>query len=72
MLQKMKADIPDMMETIAAGSFKEVGGWLTENVHRYGDLHDPADLIKKITGRSLTYDPFLEYLEGKYSELYGF
>jgi carboxypeptidase Taq len=72
LLDKMKADLPDMMEKIAAGSFKEAGGWLVENVHRHGDLHDPADLIKKITGRSLTYTPFLEYLEDKFSQLYGF
>ena len=72
MLEKMAVDIPDYKDHIAKGSFEEVKGWLVDNVHKYGNLYDPADLIKMITGDELSIEPFLDYLDDKYSKLYGY
>jgi carboxypeptidase Taq len=72
MLEKMAQEIPDYKGYIAKGSFKEIKGWLVENVHKYGNLYDPADLIKVITGDELRITPFLDYLDDKYSRLYGY
>jgi len=72
MLEKMVRDIPDYKEKIAIGSFAEMGAWLTENVHKYGNLYDAADLIKIVTGNGLRIEPFLNYLDEKYSNLYGY
>jgi len=36
------------------------------------DLCDPEDLIKKITRKELDVKPYLDYLNDKYSRLYGF
>lgn len=72
MLEKMEGELPDWRDRVAAGSFSEVKGWLVENVHSYGDLYDPADLIRIITGQDLIIEPFLRYLDGKYSKLYGY
>jgi carboxypeptidase Taq len=49
-----------------------MGAWLTENVHKYGNLYDAADLIKVVTGNGLRIEPFLNYLDEKYSNLYGY
>jgi carboxypeptidase Taq len=72
MLEKMAEDIPIYKEKVAQGCFKEMGSWLVENVHKYGNLYDPADLIKLITGDELRIEPFLNYLDDKYSKLYGY
>lgn len=72
MLEKMAGEIPDYRERIAGGSFTEVGGWLAENVHKMGNLYDPSDLIRLITGNDLSIEPFLGYLDEKYSTLYGY
>ena len=72
LLKKMEGDLPDWRDRIAAGSFAEVKGWLVENVHRHGRLYDPADLIRMITGKDLTVEPFIRYLDDKYSKLYGY
>ncbi|MEM3006039.1 MAG: carboxypeptidase M32 [Candidatus Bathyarchaeia archaeon] len=71
-LKAMERDLPDWRSLISSGSFKEVRSWLTTHVHRYGRLYDPADLIKLVSGSELTIDPFIRYLEEKYSTLYGF
>jgi carboxypeptidase Taq len=72
MLAKIKEDIQDWRSQLARGNLENIKGWLVKNVHRHGDLYEPAELIKKITGKKLDAEPYLEYLEEKYSSLYGF
>ena len=71
-LSRMVKDIPDWREEIAKGSFHRVGEWLTENVHSYGNLYDPADLLRKITGEEINVKHYIDYLNIKFSNLYGF
>jgi len=71
-LARMQKDMPNWRDQIAEGNFHNVKQWLIENVHRYGDLHDPADLIMKITGEEINVKHYLDYLNEKYSKLYGF
>jgi carboxypeptidase Taq len=71
-LARIKEDIQDWRSQLAQGNLKNVKGWLVKNVHSLGNLYDPAELIKKITGKKLDAKPYLEYLEEKYSALYGF
>ena len=72
LLTKIKNDIPDMQYLVAEGNLSKITGWLAENVHIKSNLHDPVELIKKITGNQLDARPYLEYLQEKYAELYGF
>jgi carboxypeptidase Taq len=65
-------DIPDWHRQIADGNLETAKGWLAKNVHSHGDLHDPADLMHRVTGKDLDAEPYLEYLREKYSGLYGF
>ncbi|MCW4035033.1 MAG: carboxypeptidase M32, partial [Candidatus Bathyarchaeota archaeon] len=68
----MQQEIKDWRTQIANGNFAAVKQWLTNNVHSKGNLYNPPDLIKAITGKELGVDPFLDYLNEKYSQLYQF
>jgi len=70
--QKLAGDVPDWRTRISEGSFKEVKQWLTENVYGYGNLYDPEDLVKHVTGKPLQVKPFIGYLNEKFSALYGY
>lgn len=72
LLARLEKDLQDWRDQIARGEFGSVKQWLVKNVHSYGDLYDPPDLIKMITGKELTVDPYLNYLQDKYSKLYDF
>ncbi|MFQ6068453.1 MAG: carboxypeptidase M32 [Candidatus Bathyarchaeia archaeon] len=72
LLAKLEKDMPNWKDQIANGNFHDVKKWLTENVHHYGNLYDPAILIKKITGEEINVKPYLEYLNKKYSWIYGY
>jgi carboxypeptidase Taq len=65
-------DLPNWRNQLAQGKLQNIKAWLNKNVHSLGDLYDPADLIKKITGKNLDAEPYMQYLQEKYSSLYGF
>ncbi len=66
MMQKARADLPELPRRIGGGEFAPLLGWLRENVHRYGMTFRAADLIRHITGRELTDKAFVEYLRAKF------
>jgi carboxypeptidase Taq len=71
-LAQMEKELADWREQVSKGNFRLIKNWLVNNVHKYGDLYDPVDLIKKITGMELNVKPYVSYLEEKYSKLYNF
>jgi carboxypeptidase Taq len=72
MLTKVQQDIPDWGRQLADGKLEAIKSWLVKNVQSRGNLYDPAELMKTITGKELDAGPYLKYLKEKYSELYGF
>jgi carboxypeptidase Taq len=71
-LSHMYRVIPDWKNQIATGKFGKIKKWLTDEIYSYGNLYDPNDLMMKITDEEINIDYYLEYLNTKYSELYGF
>ncbi|MHA1613289.1 MAG: carboxypeptidase M32 [Candidatus Thorarchaeota archaeon] len=71
-LEKIAKDEPNWLAEVEKGNTKPAIDWLKQNVHHYSSLYDPADLVKKITGKETTAGPYLNYLENKYSDLLGF
>jgi carboxypeptidase Taq len=69
--KKLRRDLPDVEQAIVRGDFKDLHVWLREKIYAWGHRPDPGELLMKITGERLSVIPFLEYLESKYTELYG-
>jgi carboxypeptidase Taq len=69
--KKLREDLPDVDASIAGGKFGDIQAWLREKIHRWGSRLDPAELLRAVTGESLSIHPFLDYIEAKYTELYG-
>jgi carboxypeptidase Taq len=72
LLFKMERDLPNWREQLAHGNFYNIKQWMIKNVHSYGNLYDPADLIKKITDDEINIKHYMDYLNSKYSKLYGY
>jgi carboxypeptidase Taq len=71
-LTAMEKDLPDWKNHLAKGEFHTIKQWLAQNVHSHGNLQDPVDLIKKITGQPIQVKPFIDYLNEKFNKLYEF
>jgi carboxypeptidase Taq len=68
----MQKDIPNWRDLLKKGDFHRIKQWLTKNVHSQGKLYDPMDLLKKIIGEEINVKHYIDYLDAKFSELYGF
>jgi carboxypeptidase Taq len=65
-----RLEIPNLEDEIAAGQLMVLRRWLGQKIHRWGRMFTPDHLAQRVTGISLTPEPFLHYAERKYGELY--
>jgi carboxypeptidase Taq len=68
---RLSADIPDLDEHVRRGNFAPIHGWLRDTIYVWARRLDPPDLLMKVTGQGLSVNPFLKYIEEKYTEIYG-
>ena len=65
------SDIPGMASEFENGSFSSLLGWLRTNIHSHGRRYRASDLCERVTGKPLSAEPLMNYLEGKLRPLYG-
>jgi len=61
---------PEIPHEIARGEFATLHKWLVAHIYRHGRKFEPGELVARATGEPMTIGPYLEYLRGKYGELY--
>ncbi|MDT8719053.1 carboxypeptidase M32 [Clostridium sp. 19966] len=71
-LNKLTKDIPNIFKDIEAGNLSTLHTWLKDNIHCYGAVYEPQELIKKVTGEELKAKYFIDYLKEKYGKIYNF
>jgi carboxypeptidase Taq len=62
--------IPNLEDSLAIGDYAPLRGWLTENIYQHGRRFRPHELLQRATGRGLDAQPYLDYLETKFTGLY--
>ncbi|HEX8275165.1 MAG TPA: carboxypeptidase M32 [Longimicrobiaceae bacterium] len=69
--EAIRAQLPELDAQLARGEFGALLGWLRANVHAHGARFHAPELCERITGRPLSPEPLLAYLQGKLRPLYG-
>jgi carboxypeptidase Taq len=69
--ETINAQNSQLKAQMKTGEFGPLREWLRENIHRHGKRYRAAELCQKVTGKPLTAEPFLKYLEGKIRAVYG-
>lgn len=69
MHDKMKRDIQNIPELMAAGDFMPIQMWLADKIYRNGRLRRTDDLLEDITGSRLTPGPLISHLQDRYLEV---
>lgn len=69
-MHTLNAQMPDIAQRIVKGDLMSLNDWLKNNIHRHGAVYLPEELIKKVTGETLTAKYFIDYLNEKYSNIY--
>ena len=70
LLRKMKETV-DVDGCIAKGDFGPINEWNREHLWRHGCLYRPTELLEAALGEAFDPNVFCEYLEEKFSALYG-
>ena len=65
-----RAQVSNLEASLEAGDYAPLRGWLTEHIYRHGRRFRPQELLQRATGRGLDAQPYLEYLETKFTGLY--
>ncbi|HSE60066.1 MAG TPA: carboxypeptidase M32 [Nitrospiraceae bacterium] len=65
-----KQELMGLEQEIEAGRLTGLRQWLGQKIHQWGRMFTADHLVQRVTGRSLTPDPWLTYVEQKYGELY--
>ncbi|WP_019241955.1 MULTISPECIES: carboxypeptidase M32 [Bacillus] len=66
----MLKDIPDFDRHLETGDLSLIKEWLNDNIHQYGKLKDPLQLLQDITGEGLNVQYLIDYLKNKYAQIY--
>lgn len=67
----MKRDIPNLSQLVGARDCTQPLKWLEEKIHSHGSTYSPGELCQMVTGSPLGIEAFKNYLEKKYSDIYG-
>jgi len=65
------AELGGLAEPFARGEFQPLRRWLGEKIHRQGQRYSAAELVERVTGRPLSWQPLIEHLRTKLGPLYG-
>ena len=69
-LRTMQKDF-DVFAAVEKGDLLPVRDWLKEHVFSIASVTTPDEWIRAITGEGLNVNYFLDYLEEKFSAIYG-
>ncbi|WP_044336406.1 carboxypeptidase M32 [Rossellomorea aquimaris] len=67
----MLHDLPHYEELLEKGDLAPIREWMTTNVHQWGKMKKPLEIIREVTGEGLNAQYLAEYLTEKYSKVYS-
>jgi len=66
----MEEKIGRIKDLISKEKYEDVKTWLKENIHKYGSIYSPQNLIKKALGEGINTTYFINHIKNKIKELY--
>lgn len=61
---------PEIPGEIAGGHFQTLHQWLKQNIYQYGRELKGTEIVRRVTGKPMTIEPYISYLRTKYGKLY--
>lgn len=69
--EQADADLGGIDRSSSQGDFAPLLVWLRKNIHQVGQRYSAAELVQKVTGKTLSHAPLMRHLRKKYGELYN-
>lgn len=65
-------NFPEWEKRVASGDLHFVKKWLNQSVHQYGRQYTSDQLLEKISGKPVSADAYIDYVNCKYADIYQF
>lgn len=69
-LNAMEEALGNTDALLAKGEIRVITQWLNQNIHQYGSLRLPKEVIANVCHQELSAKPLLDYFRKKYTEIY--
>ncbi|EWG10908.1 carboxypeptidase M32 [Cytobacillus firmus] len=66
----MLKDLPNYDELLEEGNLLPIKEWFTKNVHQFGKMKKPLEILNDVTGEGLNAQHLIDYLYDKYGKVY--
>ncbi|KAF0818739.1 MULTISPECIES: carboxypeptidase M32 [unclassified Cytobacillus] len=66
----MLKDLPNFDELLESGNLLPVKEWFNKNVHQFGKMKKPLEILNEVTGEGLNAQHLIDYLYDKYGKVY--
>ena len=70
LLAKMKESV-DVEKCLTEGNFAPINQWNREHIWKWGCLKEPGELLENALGEKFDPHYYTDYLEKKYTKIYG-
>jgi carboxypeptidase Taq len=67
---KLLEDLPNFDQFLAEGELLPIKEWLNKNIHQYGKLKKPLEILHDVTGEGLNAKYLIDYLYQKFTKVY--
>lgn len=67
---KMLEELPNYDLLLEKGNLLPIKQWLNKNIHQYGKMKKPLEILQDVTGEGLNAQYLIDYLTEKYREVY--
>lgn len=67
---KMLEALPNFDQLVEEGDLLPIKEWLTENIHQFGKIKKPLEILHDVTGEGLNPKYLIDYLYEKYGKVY--
>ncbi|MEL6608426.1 MAG: carboxypeptidase M32 [Pseudomonadota bacterium] len=69
--EALREAVPTLDEDLARGDTSAATAWLGANLQTHGGLYEPREVIAKASGQEPSEGPLLDYIEAKFTGIYG-
>lgn len=67
---KMQEELPNFDQLLEEGNLLPIKEWLTKNIHQFGKMKKPLEILNDVTGEGLNAKYLIDYLYEKYGKVY--
>ena len=68
---RIERELPELHSQMERGDFQPLLDWLINNLYVHASKYQPEALLQKVLGNGIRVQPFVDYLQNKYSAIYG-